>query len=264
LTVDNQTLGGGLPGGLCTLKCSADADCTALSSNSFCLPVDATSGYCLEGCTLGQAGSPKCHERSDFVCTVVGVIDTKATCTQNSDCGAQQICDSQGNVCADTVTGCAPGCRGDFDCSSSEYCDFSSGTCLPGKPTGLALGASCDPTATPDPCDGFCSAIDSTGKTGACTGVCSLTPDATGCGWSGTGTANAACVFATPFSPTNDFALGDVGLCGALCDCNNDCKVDTERCVDDTMGVISKVWGRAGYCRPLLTTETEANSIACK
>jgi hypothetical protein len=168
-------------------------------------------------------------------------------------------------LCADTVTACLPACSGDFDCSSGQYCDFLAGMCTPGKSTGLAIGASCDPSATNDPCNGFCSAIDDAGKIGECEGFCALSPNLTGCGWDGKSTANAACLFGTPLSPANDLGLNDLGICGALCDCNDDCKVQTEVCIDDSgKNAVQQIWGRAGYCRPLLSGETQADSIACK
>lgn len=266
ITADSQTLGGAPPGGLCTLKCSADADCTAFADGAYCVAFDADQKitYCLEGCTTGQAGAPKCNERPDFACNLLGLIDGTKSCTSTDDCGSRQLCDTDTNVCADTVTGCLPACRGDFDCASGQYCDFLSGMCMSGKATGLAIGSACDPKATQDPCNGFCSAVDDAATIGACAGFCSLTSDATGCGWSGTGTASAGCLFATPLSPPMDLALGDLGICGALCDCNDDCTVETERCVDDVQGATQKIWGRAGYCRPLLSTETESDSLACK
>jgi hypothetical protein len=269
ITTDSQTLGGaGPPGGLCTTACTADTDCTAFSSGSYCVAFDtqSTITYCLEGCTTGAAGSPKCGERPDFACNLLGVMDTTKTCTSTADCGSRQICDPSvtPNVCGDTVTGCLPSCRGDFDCSSGQYCDFLSGMCTQGQDTGQAIGTSCDPNATTDPCNGFCSAVDSAGKIGECAGFCSLNSDLTGCGWDGTTKATAGCLFGTALSPMNDLAQGDVGICGALCDCNTDCTIQTEYCVDDSMGAVQKIWGRAGYCRPLLTTETSADSIACK
>jgi hypothetical protein len=56
---------------------------------------------------------------------------------------------------------------------------------------------------------------------------------------------------------------GDVAGCGALCDCNDDCTVATERCMDDGSGEFLTLFDRAGYCRPLGANETQADSIAC-
>jgi hypothetical protein len=258
--------GGSPPNGLCTSTCAADTDCTAFSAGAYCVPFDenATVQYCLEGCTTGAAGVPKCHERVDFSCTAIGDIPGTQTCTTSDDCAAQQVCDPTMNVCGDLVTACQATCGGDFDCGSGQYCDFSTGLCMAGAATGLAIGSPCDPNASTDPCDGFCSAVDSAGTIGECAGFCSLNADLIGCGWDGKSTADAGCLFGTRVSPPGDLAPGDVGICGGLCDCNTDCTVNTERCVDDSGGVVMQIWGRAGYCRPLDSTETEADSIACK
>ena len=71
---------------------------------------------------------------------------------------------------------------------------------------------------------------------------------------------DAACLFLTRLSP--DLGVGDLGLCGALCDCNDDCAASDHRCMDET-GEVMTIFGRAGYCRPLQTGETEADTIAC-
>jgi hypothetical protein len=133
--------------------------------------------------------------------------------------------------------------------------------CIQGTSTGQALGTACDPNAATDPCNGTCVPIDSAGKIGTCTSFCPLNSDLTGCGWDGKSTATSGCLFTPGFEDPNDLGENDIGLCGALCDCDSDCKVQTENCIDDTNGVVMKIFGRAGYCRTLQTGET---SIACK
>ena len=173
-----------------------------------------------------------------------------------------QFCDTETSLCGDVVTACLPTCRGDFDCVSGEYCDYLGGACVPGERTGLDLGEACDAEATTDACGGFCSAVDAEGG-GVCSGFCTFHPDFTGWGWDGTGAAEAACLFGTRLSPPDDLAAGDVGICGSLCDCNDDCKASAERCMEDPDGVIPELFGRPGYCRPLADDETDADSLAC-
>jgi hypothetical protein len=91
-----------------------------------------------------------------------------------------------------------------------------------------------------------------------------LSPSLVGCGWSGEGSADAACLFGTLLSPAGDAGAGDVGLCGALCDCNDDCNAVSDRCLDETGGDVLSLFGRNGYCRPLASDETESDSIACE
>jgi hypothetical protein len=263
---DDEALGGGAPpNGLCTMACEADTECAALEAGSYCVAFneEMTILYCLEGCETGMLGVPKCQERPDFACGLLALADTTTACTTSDDCGDAQICNEDTGVCGDTVTGCVPMCGGDYDCQTGQYCDFLSGMCLAGEETGLAIGAACDPSATTDPCAGFCQFVDEAGTAGVCAGFCTVNAQALGCGWSGTGAADAACLYGTRLSPPDDLAAGDLGICGALCDCNDDCAVSLMRCIDDSDGLVSDIWGRAGYCRPLAETETEADSIAC-
>jgi hypothetical protein len=168
------------------------------------------------------------------------------------------------------ITACIPTCGGDFDCGSGQYCDFASGFCVPVRPTGLPIGSLCDPTLATDPCNGFCQATDSTGSEGTCGAFCSASLTAVGCGWNGQGTAEAGCLFATIVSrdASGDISLAesDLMLCGKLCDCNADCVAANDYCLDENAGdpaaSIQALFGRGGYCRPLLSGETTADSLA--
>jgi hypothetical protein len=265
ITADSTTLGAAVPHGLCTKACEADTECSALIAGSYCVAFDedATVLYCILGCLTGTPGIPKCHERTDIACSLLGLNDTDVECTTADDCEDTQFCNEDTGFCGDTVTGCLPLCGGVFDCESGQSCDFLSGFCVPGEAEGLPIGAECDPAATTDPCLGFCQVQDAEGTEGSCAGFCSLNPDLIGCGWSGTGTAEAACLYGTRLSPPDDLQAGDLGICGALCDCNDDCGASIHRCVDESDGQVMAIWGRAGYCRPLLDTETEDDAIAC-
>ena len=253
---------GGPAGGLCSRVCAGDTEC---GSNAYCVPFeeDATTGYCIEACQLGTAGEPKCHQRNNVACGLLGLVPTTVACTSIDDCTAGQLCDTDEGTCGDVIPGCLPTCAGDFDCEEGQYCSFASGLCTEGTPSGLAVGERCDPSAATDPCAGFCSATNEEGTEGVCSALCALNPDLIGCGNSGEDTPDAACLFATLLSE-GDAGTGDVGLCGALCDCNDDCNAENDRCMDETDGGIQSLLGRGGYCRPLASDETESDSIACE
>ncbi|HEV8247571.1 MAG TPA: hypothetical protein VGP93_17465, partial [Polyangiaceae bacterium] len=75
ITSDSDTLGAfGPAGGLCTRACTDHGDCSALTPGAYCVAFDdaGTLAFCLEGCTPGTAGEPKCQERADMGCSVVG------------------------------------------------------------------------------------------------------------------------------------------------------------------------------------------------
>jgi hypothetical protein len=141
------------------------------------------------------------------------------------------------------------------------------------EPDGLPIGALCDPTLpeAQDPCNGFCVSTDATQTQGTCAAYCSASLDATGCGWVGTGAPpEAGCLYATIISRDGaggiSLAESDLMLCGQLCDCNAECPADIEYCMDenaaDPVASIQAIYGRGGYCRPLLTGETTADSLA--
>jgi hypothetical protein len=114
----------------------------------------------------------------------------------------------------------------------------------------------------PDPCQGFCIASDEERTEGFCTAFCTFTLAFSGCGWDGVSqNPNAGCLYSTILSQ-NDLGIGDVGICGTLCDCNDDCALSGERCVDESAGTIETIFGRVGYCRPLSTGETEADTFS--
>jgi hypothetical protein len=278
LLPDGLPSGDGPPNGLCTMTCGSDDECLELANEAFCVEFEAGLNYCILGCTGGTVGAPKCRVRSDFACGILGTDETTQTCETTNDCGVNQVCFAEvtGNptVCHNMTTACIPVCRADADCAAGQFCDFSSGFCTAMAPEGLPIGALCDPTlpAEQDPCNGFCISTDETETQGTCAAFCSASLDATGCGWVGTGDPpDAGCLYATIISRDGaggiSLAESDLMLCGQLCDCDDDCPADVEFCMDenaeDPVGSINAIFGRPGYCRPLLTGETEADSIAC-
>ena len=86
------------------------------------------------------------------------------------------------------------------------------------------------------------------------------------------GPAPAGCLFATIISRDGaggiSLAESDLMLCGGLCDCNDDCPAEADYCMDenaaDPTASIQALFGRGGYCRPLIDAngETEDDSIS--
>jgi hypothetical protein len=263
LQSDGLADGSGPPGGLCTLPCTSDGNCFEVTDNTFCVEFSDSEAYCLESCTTGQAGEPKCQDRSDFACSIVGLIPGDDTCETSDDCSGGQLCSTSG-VCGDIVTGCLPTCGGDFDCESGS-CDFRTGFCNDDKPDGLLpVGSPCVPPDEdePEPCDGFCVPTNDTGTQGECQAFCVSTDTFIGCGFDGSEPAEAACLYGTILSPPGDVGFGDVMICGKMCDCNDECPISGDRCVDETGGYVLEIWGRNGYCRQLADDETESDTFS--
>ncbi len=278
LLPDGLPSGDGPPNGMCTATCGSDDECLEFANEAYCVEFETGVNYCILACTGGQAGAPKCRVRSDFACGILGTTPTSQSCVDTNDCAAGQVCfaDVEGDptVCQNMTTACIPVCRADSDCADNQFCDFSSGFCTATEPTGLPIGSLCDPTlpTAQDPCNGFCLATDATETEGTCAAFCSASLDATGCGWTGTGDPpEAGCLYATIISRDGaggiSLAESDLMLCGQLCDCNDDCPAEVEFCMDenasDPQASIDAIFGRPGYCRPLLMGETEADSISC-
>jgi hypothetical protein len=261
---NNGLANGGPANGLCTQACTSDTQCLEIASDAYCVAFSESESFCLQSCTTGSFGVPKCQQRSDVACTLIGLIPSGVACETTAECATGQLCSSsQPSQCGDIVTGCVPTCGGDFDCASNQFCDFGSGLCTNTQPSGLPIGAACTPPATDsdvDPCQGFCLSSDDAGTQGTCTAFCTFSSTFTGCGWDGVSKAEAGCLYSTILS-NGDLGAGDVGICGSLCDCNSECVLDSERCVDESEGDIMQIFGRQGYCRPLNTSETEADTF---
>jgi hypothetical protein len=239
--------GVGPAGGICTLACEGDADCQAASPGSICMAVTQDASYCFEGCTTGSTPNPKCHARGELACSLAGLTPAGGDCTDFTDCGPRQVCAAT-NTCSDGRFACWPACGSDANCGSGAFCDLLSGFCYPQQFPGLPVGSPCTPPSPgePDPCNGFCDTVTSDAT--VCTAVCTF--GAPGCGFSGEGSADAACLFAFYLTPIGEDPTGDEGHCGKLCDCNADCPVTGDSCVDDSEGQ-TELFGRNGYCRPL-------------
>jgi hypothetical protein len=270
LTPDSTDLdGAGPPGGLCTVACADQTVCDADAPGTLCVPFTETVSYCLEVCEPGSAAEPKCQTRPDLACVGVGTFEGTTACETLDDCPLGQVCtaavEGDPTLCSPVASACAPSCRGDFDCGSAQYCDLLSGMCVPGSASGLAIGSPCDPAAEPDPCSGFCIAVSET--EGMCSGGCGFSSTLMGCGWDGTPPADAICLFLPPYVDPMDVGLGDSGLCGPLCDCNDDCGIAGWGCFDIEVALgdgAAEYFGRAGVCRALAAGEALTDGIACE
>ncbi len=253
---DPSLAGESPPKGLCTVACKADDTCLQYAGSAYCVPF-GSAAYCLQGCTTGPTLEAKCQEREEAICSLIGLIPNTTPCTATDECATDELCND--GTCGTMVTACLPQCGSDADCGSGRYCDFYSGLCstqvLPGAP----INSTCNPDATTQECNGICGpSVD--GTTGTCTAFCNV-GSVYGCGWDGTGVADAACLYPTLIAP--DPGAGDVGLCGALCDCNDDCSAAGEGCAPLDLPDLEQIWQRSGYCRPFDVNFTEQDSLAC-
>lgn len=228
LTPDSNALGGGgPPGGLCAAPCLADGDCGAFDPNSICVQFGASpsSWFCLERCSEGVASLAKCHGRTDMVCSA--------------------LVDASGNP---TTAACQPLCSSDLDCRGRR-CDFRTGLCADTAAGTLPIGSSCDPSASTDSCNGYCTNFYETTpvdpRYGVCLGMCSLSYEGYGCGVD----ATTSPPFDTSCLGPSTAALGDAGLCFQLCNCNGDCRNTAFVCRPWADTESAGITGRLGYCR---------------
>jgi hypothetical protein len=228
---------GGPPNGLCVADCTANTGgCASIDPLSVCVSFSAVNGkaYCLEGCTVGASSGTKCHDRPDLACD-----------------------DSTGTAPGDGL--CVPSCRGDADCGA-RICDLGTGFCNDRAVLGgtLPIGSSCDPQAATDRCEGACLPLDSAGATGMCGGLCTL--GIVGCGEDPASNAplSAACLFDGTVLGKGD--TGDIGLCGALCDCDAQCAAKGTLCRPLAASLQSGL-GRAGYCGIANATSAPADHL---
>jgi hypothetical protein len=231
MTAASSDLGGGGPaGGYCVADCSEDvAICQTLDPNSVCVRFSsgtvAGPAFCLEGCTVGQTtavATSKCHNRLDAAC---------------DDTGAPTPGEGF----------CRPTCRGDFECGTRK-CDLGSGFCVDASEiTGtLPIGSPCDPSP-PEECAGACFALTEDGADGPgmCAALCTLGSPGCGLDPNSTEIPNAACLFVLTDA---DGGTGDLGLCGRLCDCDDDCTAYQRACRPWGDAASEEQSGFKGYC----------------
>ncbi|HEY6722550.1 MAG TPA: hypothetical protein VI197_00925 [Polyangiaceae bacterium] len=218
---------GGPAHGFCSFQCGdadtpsaeADAECQKLDPNSLCHYFDENTAYCVQRCTFGVP--EKCQGRDDVVCDLVlHEAPGAVACTSDMDCDIGDGClatseDAAEGVCYSTPQVCLPRCNWDQDCPSGRFCDPRSGECIDEERPGKQFDETCDPDAEVDECQGFCA------NDGVCVQKC-IVGTYPACGSSSNTDASADCLFLA-YQGAN---VGDVGLCGALCDCTDDCRGD--------------------------------------
>lgn len=216
--------GGAPPGGLCTLTCTSDVQCTKFSPSAICYPFDLNGfqGYCAEGCEFGASVFRKCHARDDFACLPGLLEDSGVPCEEG--CFENELCES--GTCQGVRPACLPSCRGDLDCAPGLFCDggWLRGTCVKEKPPGKKHGEPCmapgplDPLE-PDECEGFCLSDVEGELPGHCYATCGLGGD---CAWDAdTGLFGGACHSPSPLTVQGGF--GDFGFCTSACSCAAEC-----------------------------------------
>ncbi|HEY5960131.1 MAG TPA: hypothetical protein VIV60_26440 [Polyangiaceae bacterium] len=189
--------GFGPAGGLCSMRCGTDVECTAIDPASRCVELflgDAPSPkLCVPTCQLGD--NHACGERDALACWPLQDANALAGILPRV---------------------CLPTCNYDDQCPDGTVCDLYYGLCSTWAPGGgLALGSPCDPAATSNACaEGFCIDL---GAGGACTSYCrrGTFPQCGGMGES------SICGWVFP----GDEAAGaaDIGMCANTCSVDANC-----------------------------------------
>jgi len=245
---DVDTLGGAPPNGLCTVACENDDVCLEYSQNAWCVGFD-NGNYCLEGCEVDSGLGVKCHDRADFLCTPVDSAALGVSCTTDAQCDPGTVCLS--GECTALLMICLPRCGSNEDCASGLFCDPLLGMCVEDEPTGKGYNEVCDPAGDPAECaSGICFEDYDDPSTGTCSGRCNFgNPYA--CGYTGEGKADTACLFASVVGGQQEEA-GDLGYCGQLCDCDDECTATGEVCRPIENATLEEFWQRVGYCVPIV------------
>ncbi len=239
---DADYLGGELPGGICTLRCDEDpAACERRDPPSVCV-VTAEEGagrdggdaeaHCLPQCELGEADGDKCYGRENMACAEVSADADDAT--TSSLRRAADVGDG-------SLAVCRPLCSADAQCGSGE-CDPRTGACV-SSVNEFLFGGECDPDedATTQ-CAGVCVEVDGVGF---CSQRCRL-GSLGDCGASGGSDARGLCRF-----PEREHgAVGDVGFCSLLCDCDTDCGHAEMQCEPFASSTLEALTGALGVCTP--------------
>jgi len=240
---------GAPPSGLCSARCTSDAECQQYRPGSVCGtfsevplsgPVETSPlapRFCLEPCTLGAPGGPsKCHGRSGMACRPFAPPAAVRCASTAPFCGDGQYCFR--GYCREFA--CGARCNADADCAAGRHCDTQSGLCVERAQPPVPIGASCDPDATSNPCQsGSCLVmLDENGlKTGAfCTVSCEI--------GQGCGNGRGAC-WLPRFA---DYEVGDIGYCQATCSCDGDCQVPGDGCVPWSSSDAEQLYASKGAC----------------
>ncbi|MBN1609380.1 MAG: hypothetical protein JW940_22305 [Polyangiaceae bacterium] len=126
----------------------------------------------------------------------------------------------------------------DSECGELR-CDRLQGVCRPAEVVtpDLHFGADCDASAEEPECSGLCLELNE--QYAVCSHRCTF-GDASDCADGGS-KLPSACVLVSPGA-----ALGDVGYCAELCDCNDDCASEAAICTAFHDEVLEDTFGYQG------------------
>jgi hypothetical protein len=264
-------------------ECGASAGCERFD-DAICVGVGATAvqgdaatpGLCFERCSLGASADSKCHGRARVACAPV-LDDTtsgsfcRPLCSNDADC-APKTCDPVHGVCIDGAPqNWSFGQRCDPNAGAAGAPRTEAGTDAPiedearigdtgmdaagvGDARGEATGADVnagkgfDATVQGDGstsgvgvmCDGLCVRLN--GVTSVCSRRC-VFGDTSECAPATGGLRLGGCLFATQGG-----SIGDVGYCGELCDCSEDCFEPAFVCDSFDDANLERTFGRKGVC----------------
>lgn len=218
-----KLFGGGAPSGVCVADCTEDASACDAFRGAACIDTSpvadgpGTTRLCLERCEFAGADlEQKCHRRVDVACEELEGSDgegfCRPLCSVDAECGDRR-CDRRLGVCrsAELVT---PDTR---------------------------FGSECDAEAEEPGCVGVCLELDD--ALAVCSHRC-VFGSADDCAALGEDQPSA-CQFVSPGG-----TIGDIGYCGELCDCNDECTAPSAICAAFADATLENVFGHLGSCAP--------------
>ncbi len=205
-----ELAGSGPAGGYCSAACRSDAACQSLDPASQCIGL-AGQNVCARTCEsrAPKAGVSKCLGRTDLMC-----VSVAARRQEPPGAGPQPGL-------------CVPACQSDAQCGPGLFCNLASGLCDSVRPSGDPLGSPC---TGPDSCaGGVCLPLN--GFESVCSAFCRF--GGPGCGFDASAAQpGAVCAF----TQVPDEAVGDRGLCLALCQTALDCHETGAICIPTAQG----------------------------
>lgn len=236
-TDNDQLFGGAPPKGICVADCGGESSSCGQFAKAVCVATggDAGAAFCFARCALGATDEAKC-EHTSAACAPIGQDDEGAFCR--------------------------PMCTTDADCDSGS-CDPAHGVCVsnsqPDRSFGLRCGSGADTSAVDAgiraaTCDGLCVELNDGPLT--CTRRC-VFGSSDECAPASGGLRRGGCLFATASG-----GIGDVGFCGELCDCDDDCIEPSFVCDAFDDPVLEQSFERKGVCTdPSLAT---THALSCE
>lgn len=241
---ENDFLGGGAPGGYCTIPCAEDAECTALDRQSACVVTgEGSAGLCMRTCLSLDPRSlaeNKCLGRRDLVCK------SEAYLGFANFTGLRQR------------GWCFPQCGSDEDCDG-RFCNLATGLCQDAAPPGLPIGARCN--ANNQCAGGSCIGLGSSGEA-FCSAPCVL-GQPVGCGFGvSANPRGAGCLLPRVQGLLGGTeGLGDVGICVELCSEDAECEqFETGGWICDESPAVEDLLNRPGVCDPPLPSDAGADA----